>query len=249
MGSQGEGSPWPAAVLDIPILDDLELSTVSGVGELGPYYRAHRSASGELVAGVTLHPDGNGSQEIDTLITAGNPAFAATAVRAILTKNLFGEFSGNGPGDPSPYLSISERLAGQNDGVKRALYDFAFAHDGRLVVPLPDTVVMRSSHADTSLEEDREALPDDFTGVFSYVSEEASNISIEEFYRGGTFLGKIIEVHPDEFLIEPAVTIVDEGGEPVELRNRGLHGTPRRVHFLKTMAENDPDLAELIVAD
>jgi hypothetical protein len=248
MGFQGEVSPWPAAVLDIPILGDLELRTEAGEGELGRFYRAHKLPDDELVAGMTLHKDGNRSQEIDTLVTTGNPAFAATAVHALLTKELFGEFSSTGQGDPIPYLSISELLAGQNDGVKRALYDFAFAHDDRLVIPMPDDVVIRSPHADTSLEEDRDALPSDFTGVFSYFSEEASNTSVEEFYRVGTFLGKIVEVHPDEFLIEPAVTIADEAGEPVEVRNKGLHGTSRRIHFLKTMAENDPDLAELIVA-
>jgi len=285
MGSQGEGSPWPDGLLDIPIQDDIELDTHNTGGEhttkeygswqqfnlhleeaglalpsgiedpvdyymlLGPgrFHRAYVPWTSEMLAGMTTRPDENGGRQVDTLITVADPSYAATAVRRILERNVFGEFAGSRPLPHTKHVTIPAGLAG-NLGVKRAIHDLAIPAEEAFVIPMPNIVTPELKLDEAELEKAKDARPADFTGVFRYVLPDASNTSVEEFYREGEYAGKIVTVSPDDFMYEPVVNAFDSDGNPLDFGDMDRHSLRRQIHFLKIAAENDPDLAELIVA-
>lgn len=285
MGSQGEGSPWPDGLLDIPIHDDLELDTHSTGGEHalkeygswqqfelhlrqaglvlpedvedpfdyyvqrgpGRFHRAYLPWSSEMLAGMTTRPDEDGGRQVDTLITVADPSYAATAVRRMLERNVFGEFAGARPMPHTKHVTLPAELTG-NLGVKRAVYDLAVPTEEAFVIPMPNIVTPELKLDVAELKKAKAARPGDFTGVFRYVLPEASNTSVEEFYREGEYAGKLVTVSPDDFMYEPDVKAYGPDGSPLDFGDMDRHSLRRQIHFLKIAAENDPDLAELIVA-
>lgn len=222
-----------------------DIATYAGDGELGRYYRAHNPETDELLAGMTIVPAENGGQAIDILVA--RPASAGEAVRALLTGELFKEFSGIGNRESATHVSISEEVAGQNPGVRDAFEDFAFAVDGSLVIPMPGPILIRHGKTDEVLGGDSEAPDKDFTGVFSYRSDALEHVTVEEFFRSGRYAGKIVTVEQDEYLYSPSVKASDAEHRAVQVED-GTLGTPLRVRFLKTLIENDPSLAGLVAA-
>ena len=99
----------------------------------------------------------------------------------------------------------------------------------------------------TELKKAKAAMPEDFSGVLRYSTVEDPNTAIDEFYRGGTYIVLIETVRPkDPFKGDVKVFYFDANNEPIEPRNSKLHFTEQEVHFLKTLADSDTELAELI---
>lgn len=218
--------------------------------QLGPgrFHRAYNGYGSDMLVGMTTSPaDLYGGRQVDTLLTGPDPSLTATAVREILVRNVFGEFAGIKPMPASKYLEVPSGLADQNLGIKRALYDFAVAHDGGFTIPMPNIVTPTLENLDEAkLEGVREDMPAGFHGILRYFFADSPDALIEEFYRGATYLGKEVTTYDPPR--RPTIAGFDAAGEPVELGNPELRSTEGRVHFLKTLAERDPELIELIVA-
>ncbi len=211
----------------------------------GRFHRAYYD--GDMIAGMTTRPD-SGGRTVDTFIGVADPSLVATAVQEMLTRNILGEFAGVKPLPFTKHVSMPGEIARQNVGFQRAIYDFAVRRSGSFVIPMPNIVTPMLDLEATELEKAKQARPSDFSGVLRYVVPEAQNTFVEEFYRRGQFIGKITTVSPDEFIYQPDVSASDADGEAVILHEASYRGPEREIRFLKTIAEGNPQMAELFFA-
>lgn len=239
---------WSEGIADIPLRDDLELVTRSVAEGSDRLHRTYTAGEGRTLAEASLRSDGNHGREVSSLFTNDDPLLAATAIREMLVGDIFGQFAGLKPLAHTKRISMHGEIAGRNLGIQRALYDFAVPYKGAFVVPMPNIVTPRIATDEAGLDVLRRERPADFSGVFRYMVPGTTNTSVEEFYRKGTFVGKLTTVIPDEFLYEPNVEASDADGALVEFGDTSYQGPTREIRFLKTLAESNPDMAGLILA-
>lgn len=215
-------------------------------------------SSKPMSVGIAISSTDDQGLVVDVLYAPESTTETVSAMSEILTRNIFGEFSGlyGTYCPPRKYLCLpAPCINDHNFGLQRAFYDFAIRDDasGDIFVPFPGAVTPSREFNSNDLERFKDARPKDFTGVARYSTDSAPNISCEEFYRDGEYLGKIeIEYpqHPQREDIK--YSGFDAQGSPIDLGLKGIHlahndRTSIQVRFLKLLAEKSPELREKIL--
>jgi hypothetical protein len=239
---------WSEGVADIPLRDDLDLVTHSTAERAERFHRTYIAGEDRTLAEMVVRADDNQRQEVSSLFTAADPLVAATAVREMLVSNVFAQSARFTPFTAATRIGMAGEIAKRNLGIQRAFYDFAVPREDAFVIPMPGVITPQFEQGDAELDKLKEAMPVNFSGVFRYMMPGTTNTSVEEFYREGTFVGKVTTVTPDEYLYEPTVEATDAGGAAMEFGDTSYRGLTREIRFLKTLAENDEDMAGLILA-
>lgn len=241
----------------------------------GGFCRAYAAQGGKMLAGFAYSTTTDKGLSVDALYAPDVRQLAtldqnerdihsmtATALRGMIERNIIGLYFGQYQQPARRYLDFPinnirnilqpdpEYPFQQNLGILRSLADIAITIEDRFRIPLPHIVIGEFRDiSEKELEEIKAPMPDDFDGVVCYSMYESPRTSHEDFYRQGKFIGSLLIESPEAFEA-PTIAASTASGSEVELLSPSQdhieEGVVKRVKFLKALAENDREIAEML---
>lgn len=255
------------------IEDTLEHYFYSGIGHFYRAYVMEDDGSSWMTAGMTatrtpdlgLSVDSFFCQAVqDSLDQQEELAFQsiiASSIERMLSRNVFDQFSGIQMGGyrmPAsyyfdiPFSSIGHIVSPDADQTDfaflRGISDYAIATDSGFRIPMPGRVIEINQPVPAeALESELHAkMPEGFNGMLTYNPIESPDQHIEEFWRARKLIATLVSTHEGW---ERRLELQDGEGQALDLPHtyERYESGSLRVQILKLIAENDEEIAALVL--
>lgn len=260
------------AALPLDIDDPVDHYMYSGRGIFSRVY----SPNNTLLAGMAISARPGGILELDAMYCVDAEMASesqssqetlasqvATGVNRMITRNVLDIFCGVYGHPRAKQFSLSFEKMGRNLqpdpykdyqrlnwGLLRGITDFALATTDSFVIPLPGQAIRLGAEPvnQEKLQDFKALMPRDWVGILEYNEAADPKLVTSELYRKATLVGRTTLRYafpkPNVFSVMLADGTTIHSSEMREPNDYSV----REVRALKTIAQIDPHVAELILS-